>query len=402
MKSGIPIAQDTFWVGVNDRDTRLFESLWPLPYGIAYNAYLIADRKVALIDAVKGLYFPHFVRTVRDLLPEGRTLDYLVINHIEPDHSGAVRALLEMFPGLQVVGNRKTAEFLEHLHGVTDAVRIVEEGSELDLGGRKLRFFLTPMVHWPETMLTYDPRTRVLFTGDVFGGYGNLEGGIFDEDAPDRGFFEDEMLRYFSNVLGKFGPMVAKALGRVRGLDVAVIAPAHGLVWRQDPARPLELFDRWSRHEVAPGVVVAYGTMYADGERMMEFLARRLVEEGIRDIRVHDVSRSHLSYILRDLWRVRGLVVGTPTYNLGIFPPVEDVLRYLESKRVRNHVLGIFGTYGWSGGGVKGVREWAGRAEWELVEPVVEARFSPKPEDFEGLTRLAQNLAARVQRPSDA
>jgi len=397
MNKGIPIAKDTYWVGVNDRDTLLFESLWPLPHGMAYNAYLVVDQKVALIDAVKGLYFHAFLRKVQDLLRAGQTIDYFVINHIEPDHSGAIRSLLEVFPDLQVVGNRKTLEFLEHLHGVTDRIRVVEEGSELDLGRHKLRFRITPMVHWPETMLTYDPETRVLFSGDVFGGYGNLEGGIFDDEASDLRFFEDEMLRYFSNVLGKFGPMVEKALERVRDLEVAVVAPAHGLVWRAAPGRPAELFGGWSRHEVTPGIVVAYGTMYSDGERMMEFVARRLVEEGIRDIRVHDVSRSHLSYILRDLWRVKGVVIGTPTYNLGIFPLVEDILRYLENKKVRNRVLGVFGTYGWSGGGVKGVREWAQRVDWELIEPVVEARFSPKPEDFRELGRLAENLAARLR-----
>jgi flavorubredoxin len=397
MEPSIPIAKDTYWMGVNDRDTRLFESLWPLPHGMAYNAYLILDRKVALIDTVKGLYFPSFLRKVRDLLGKGRTIDYLVINHIEPDHSGAIGSLLELFPDLQVVGNKKTAEFLEHLHGVTGNVRVVEDDSDLDLGQRKLRFRITPMVHWPETMVTYDPETRVLFTGDVFGGYGNLEGGIFDDQAADQEFFEDEMLRYFSNVLGKFGPMVQKTLERIRDLEAAVIAPAHGLVWRADPTRPAQLFDRWSRHEVAPGIVVTYGTMYSAGERMMEFLTRRLVEEGILDIRVHDVSRSHLSYILRDLWRVQGLVIGTPTYNLGIFPPVEDVLRYLENKKVRNHLLGVFGTYGWSGGGVKGVREWAQRADWELVEPVVEARFAPKTDDYKNLADLARNLAARLK-----
>jgi flavorubredoxin len=393
----IPIAEGVYWVGVNDRSTHLFESLWPLPHGVSYNAYLIDDEKVALVDAVKDLFAGDLAGNLRTALGAERGVDYLVVNHIEPDHSGAIQLLRQLFPRMQIVGNKKTAEFLEHLHGITDNVRVVTDGDELDLGRRKLRFHITPMVHWPETMMTYLTGDGVLFSGDAFGGYATLERGIFDDQLPNVEVYEGESLRYYSNIVGRVSPMVQKALQKLAGLDLRMIAPTHGLVWRGNPRRIVHLYDRWSTYQAEEAVVLVYASMYGNTESTMEAVAQALTRAGVNDLRVHDVSVSHLSYVIRDLWRARGAVIGTPTYELGVFPLISNLLHLLDEKRLTHRVAGIFGTYGWSGGGVKGVRAAMERLGWEIVEPVVEARFSPKAEHREQIEQMARALAARVR-----
>ncbi|GAB4274468.1 MAG: FprA family A-type flavoprotein [Deferrisomatales bacterium] len=398
MSDAVAVGEGVFWLGTNDRDTARFESLWPLPRGISYNAYLIRDEKVALIDAVKAPFGGDLAERLRGLLGPDRPVDYLVVNHLEPDHSGGLRLLLRLYPELRIVGTPKTAEFLRELYGVSDRVVAVADGETLDLGGRTLRFVHTPMVHWPETMMTFDRPGRILFSGDAFGGYGAVETGLFDDQRSDRAAYEDEALRYFANVIGKYSPMVQKAVPKVRDLAPAVVAPAHGLVWRSAPGRIVDLYDRWSRHDTEPAVVVAYGSMYGNTRRLADRLAAALADVGIADVRFHDVAQTHLSFLLRDIWRARALLLGTPTYNLGIFPAVDALVRLLEDKRLTRRVLGVFGTYGWSGGGVKGLEAFAERSAWELVEPVVEARFAPKEADLARCEELARAVAERLQQ----
>ena len=397
MEQHIAIADGVYWVGVNDRRTQLFESLWPLPHGVAYNAYLVDDEKVVLIDAVKDLFSGDLAGNLQALLGGRRPVDYLVINHIEPDHSGAVQLLRQLFPQMQIVGNKKTMEFLQHLHGIDDNLIVVQDGDELDLGRRKLRFHITPMVHWPETMMTYLAGEGILFSGDAFGGFGTLERGLFDDMLPEHSLVEDEALRYYSNIVGRVSPMVQKALQKLAGLELKIVAPTHGLVWRGNPGRIVELYDRWSSYQAEEAVVVAYASMYGNTERTMEAVARALTRAGVRDLRVHNVSESHPSYILRDIWRARGLVIGTPTYEIGVFPLVDNLLSMLHEKRLCQRTLGIFGSYGWSGGGVKGVQEFAAKMKWEVVEPVVEARFATKAEHLVQVEQMALQLAARVK-----
>ncbi len=396
MQDGILITKDVYWIGVNDRRTALFESIWPIPRGVSYNSYLIRDEKVALIDTIKDLSVSGYLRRLRHLLGPERQVDYLIINHLEPDHSGAIPLIKDAFPKIQVIGNKKTAEFVNDLYGVRD-VRIVQDGEELDLGRRKLRFLLTPMVHWPETMMTYETTDRILFSGDAFGGFGTLNGGIFDDEVDIR-YYEDEILRYFSNIIGKYSPMVQKAIQKLGDLPVAIVASTHGPIWRTSPEHIIQLYNRWSRQETEPGVVVAFGSMYGATERMADAVARGVADGGVKTIRAHDVSTSHVSYIIRDAWRYKGLILGSPTYDTGIFPPMEALLRLLSGKRLVNRAVGVFGDYGWSGGAVKGLRQFVDDAKLELVEPVVEAKFTATPERIEQCHALGRAVAERVHR----
>ncbi len=402
MSSAIPIEKNIYWVGVDDWETARFENIWPLPTGISYNSYLIIDRKTVLIDTIKRSFLPNYMETIKSLLPTGQKLDYLIINHIEPDHSGAVTSLLEHYPEMQILGNKKTAGFLEHFYSIRENVRIIEEGEILEIGDRKLKFLFTPMVHWPETMVTYELSGKLLFTGDIFGSFGALNGAIFDDEIFDIAAYEDEILRYFSNVIGRYSQMAQNALTKLSELDVSIIASTHGPVWRKKPRHVWSLYDRWSKHETDPGAVIAYTSMYGNTESMMEAVGRGLSEEGLETVKVHNVAKSHASYIIRDIWRYKALILGTPTYNMKPMPQIDDLVRLLENKMMENRLLGLFGSYGWSGGGVKALTEFASRDKgWALIEPIVEAHCAPTENDLAGCKQLGKNLAQRIRNSKD-
>jgi flavorubredoxin len=397
MSGETPLNEQIYWIGINDHQTGLFEELWPIPDGIAYNSYLILDDKVAVIDAVKDLSLDHYLDKIRSVLGEKRKIDYLIINHIEPDHSGAVTTLREKFPGMQIVGNKKTLDLLAHFYGITENVRLVEDGDGLALGRCRLKFFLTPMIHWPETMMTYEETHKVLFSGDAFGGFAAVDYGIFDDEIENLSHYEEEMLRYFTNVIGKYSVMLQKAMPRIRALDIRMVASTHGPVWRKNPRHAIDLYDRWSRHEAEEGAVIVYASMYGNTERMMDAVARALASEKTGNIRVCNVSRMHPSYILTEIWRYKAIVLGSPTYNTGLFPLMDSLLRLLENKMLKDRIAGIFGSYGWSGGAMKELTDFVNRMKWELVEPVVEVKCTPAEEDLRNCERLGVNIAKRLK-----
>lgn len=399
MPHSIPVTTNIDWVGVNDWETERFENLWPLPHGITYNAFLIRDDKTALIDTIKGGFSGQFLKKVTASLPPGRALDYLVINHMEPDHSGAIQQLRARYPELVILGNKKTARFLDDFYAVTDNIRIIEDNDTLPLGRHTLRFIMTPMVHWPETMMTYESSEKILFSGDAFGSFGALDGTIFDDTIFNLEDYEGEILRYYSNVIGRYSTMVQKALARIAPLDLAIIASTHGPVWRTHPDTIRALYDGWSRHQTETGAVIAYGSMYGNTEQMMEAVGKGLADSGITGVAIHNVSKSHPSFILRDIWRYRALILGTPTYNMKPFPLVDNLVQLLRNKMMEKRLLGVFGSCGWSGGGVKGLMEFASEERgWELVDPVVEARCAPKDADLAQCHALGKNMAQRLQR----
>lgn len=397
MQDPIAVNENIYWIGVNDYETQLFEGLWPLPRGISYNSYLIVDDKVALIDTVKQFFLPDLLEKIDSLLPAGKTIDYLIINHMEPDHTGSLKLFPQLFPEMKIIGNKKTADFLESYYGITSPVSVVEDGDVLDLGHHKLTFYLTPMIHWPETMMTHETTTKILFTGDAFGGFGALEGGIFDDEInPD--YFEYETLRYFANVISKFSPMVQKGLERLQAVEIGAIASAHGPVWRQNPRHIVEQYDRWSSHQTEPGAVIVYGSMYGNTQRMAETVARGLAEAGIKEIRLHPASTSHLSYILADAWRFRGLVLASCTYDSRLFPPLRLLVDFLSPKGVsQNRRLGILGSYGWAGGAIKEMQDFASEGDWTVVDPVVQVKGAPTPDTLEECFVLGKNLAAAIK-----
>ena len=301
MHKAVPVNKDTWWVGVNDHETDLFESLWDLPQGVSYNAYVVTGEKTAAIDTVKGPWFDEYFHKLEEVLG-GRPLDYLVVNHMEPDHAGLISQLRARHPGLKFVGNAKTMPLLKGYHGIDADTVLVKDGTTLDLGGHVLQFATVPMVHWPESMVTFDTTTGVLFSNDSFGGYGAHEGGLFD-DSKARTRWEGEMLRYYATIVGRYSNVVQVALKKLASLPIKNIFPAHGTLFREDVGQVIGLYDRWSRYEADCGAVVVYGSMYGNTRRMAEAVCSGLSDSGVKDVHLYDAARSAPSHILRDIWR---------------------------------------------------------------------------------------------------
>ncbi|MDR1203574.1 MAG: FprA family A-type flavoprotein [Tannerellaceae bacterium] len=392
------IATNVFYVGVNDRQKALFENLWPLPYGVSYNSYLIIDEKTVLVDTVDVCYSDIFLKKIADAL-NGRTLDYLVVNHMEPDHSGSIRLLRQQYPDVKIVGNSKTHGMLGGFHGITDGLLEVKEGESLPIGSRNLTFYMAPMVHWPEVMFTYDAKDKILFSADAFGTFGTLDGGIIDTEMNVEPFRE-EMIRYYSNIVGKYGSPVQKAIQKLSGLGIGTICSTHGPVWREHIKEAVSVYDRLSRYEGQDGVVVLYGSMYGNTEQMAEAIAYSLAENGIKHIVLHNASRSHASYILKDVFKYKGLIVGCPTYSGQLFPEIESALSKIEVREVKNRLFGYFGSFTWAGVAVKRLAEFAERMKWETVGIPVEQKQSLNAANYAGCLALGQAMAEKIKEQS--
>jgi len=388
------ITDGIHFMGFNDRRTHLFENIWPIPYGISYNSYLIVDDKVALIDTVDRQFIDEYIENIGFLIGD-RSVDYLIINHMEPDHSGALKAVVARYPDIILVGNRKTFDFVESYYLKPENRLEVHDDDILDLGKTKLQFRMIPMVHWPETMVTYETTHHILFSGDAFGSFGTLDGGIFDDEI-NLDFYEVEAMRYFTNIVGKYCAHTQRAIQKLSDLEVRCIAATHGPVWRNDLQWIFSRYNKWSTYDTDEGVVIVYGSMYGNTQKMAEVIARRLAERGIKNLRVYDASKTHTSYMINDIFKYRGLIIGSCAYNNALFPSVDTLVSTIEHMGIKNHILGIFGNYSWNGGGVKNLMLFAENIKWELVSPPVEEKGALKPETSQELIRLADAMWERL------
>ena len=389
------IKQGIHYVGVNDRTKHRFEGLWSLPYGVSYNSYLVVDDKVALIDTVDEAFASRFMSNIDEVL-QGREIDYLVVNHMEADHSAAMATLRMRYPRMQIVGNAKTLQMIEGLYGITDNTLCIKEGESLSLGGRTLQFYMAPMVHWPEVMVTYCPEQRVLFSADAFGTFGTLDGGILDTQlALDH--FWDEMVRYYACIVGKYGKPVQAALKKLGGLDIEMICSTHGPVWTRDIAKVIGIYDRLSRYQAEPGVVIAYGSMYGNTEQMAERIARTLAACGVGRIRLHNLSSADMSVVLRDIFDYDTLIVGSPTYNGELFPEVESLLSKIVARGIPQRRFAAFGSFCWAGAAVKRIVDTAERLGWTVLCPTVEMKQGYSHSVEQQCDELARSVAADMQ-----
>lgn len=389
------IADKVYYVGVNDRQKALFENMWPLPYGVSYNSYLIVDDKTVLVDTVDVCYADIFLKKVEAALG-GRQLDYLVVNHMEPDHSGSIRLLRHVYPNVQIVGNKRTFDMLAGFHGITTGLHEVKEGDMLSIGTHTLSFYMTPMVHWPEVMMTYDQKDKILFSADAFGTYGALDGGIFDTELI-LDHFWDETRRYYANIVGKYGNPVQKALQKLSGLDIQVICSTHGPVWTKNIPDIVGIYDRLSRYEGEEGVVLVYGSMYGNTEQMAEAIASSLSAHGVKKIVVHNASTSHSSYILRDIFKYKGVIIGCPTYCNQLYPEIESLLSKIELREVKNRVFAYFGSFSWAGAAVKRLAAFADKMKWDVVGEPVEQKLGLQPDKYEACWQLGEEMAKRIK-----
>ena len=334
------------YVGVNDRNKHLFEGMWPLPYGVSYNSYLIDDEMVALVDTVDICYFEVYLRKIKSIIGE-RPIQYLIINHMEPDHSGSIRLIKQHYPDIIIVGNKQTFGMIEGFYGVTGEQYMVKDEDFLALGHHKLRFYMTPMVHWPETMMTFDETEGVLFAGDGFGCFGTLDGGFLDTRINlDR--YWDEMVRYYSNIVGKYGSPVQKALAKLGGLPISTICSTHGPVWTENIAKVIGIYDKLSRYAADEGVVIAYGSMYGNTENAAQALATSLCDKGMSKVAMYDVSSTHVSQLISEAFKYSHIVLASVTYNLGIYPAMHDFLMDMKALNLQNRTFAIIENGSWA------------------------------------------------------
>ncbi len=393
----IEIKPGVYWVGVNDRFTQLFEGLWPIGVeGVSYNSYLVTDERNALIDLAKAVKTDEFFDQIEEIIPISK-LDYVVINHMEPDHTGVLSLFKRTAPNATILISEKGLKMLQAYYHIDSNVKIVKDGEELPLGKKTLKFFYTPFVHWPETMMTYETTNKILFSCDGFGGYGALRGSIFDDECQDKDFYIREMLRYYANIVATFSRNVLKAIEKLQNVDVQIIAPSHGLIWRKEPSTVVNLYKRWAEYalkQAEKSVTLIYGSMYGNTERVMSSVLKGLTKAGA-PVEVYNVTETHVSYILASLWKSRGVVIGAPTYEGALFPPMEDILRMASVKHIQNKIAMIFGSYGWSGGASRRIKEIVEPLKWEIVD-VFDFHGGPTEETLEKAEELGYSFGKKI------
>ncbi len=369
------ISEKVRYVGVNDHDKILFEGLWPLPFGVTYNSYLVVDEKIALIDTVETEFSEEFIAGIKEEIGD-RKIDYLVVNHMEPDHSSSIAAIRGLYPDITIVSTALAVPMIKGYYGMEGNILTVKDGDTVSLGGSTLSFHATPMVHWPETMMTYLVEEKTIFSGDAFGSFGAVEGGIIDSEAGLGGWlgerkecfeaFRDEMTRYYSNIVGKYGAQVQAAFRKLSALEIKRICSTHGPVWESQAGKVVALYDSLSRYEAERGVCIVYGSMYGNTAQAALSLAAELAKKGVR-YAIHDLCSEDVSFAYRDLFRYDTLAVGSPTYNNDIYPPVYSFMYGVCSRLVKNRRFIAFGSYTWAGASVRKLNEMAEKQSFQLL-----------------------------------
>lgn len=343
------IKEDLFWIGVNDHRLDRFENIHPLPNGVSYNAYLLLDEKTVLFDAVDWAAGPQFIENLTAALG-GRTLDYIVIHHAEPDHAATVGEILLRYPEAIVISSQKGLDFLRQFafigEGKTESVK---EGDVRAFGKHSFTFFQAPMVHWPEVIVSFEAESGILFSADAFGTFGALDGRVFQDEVNFEKDFMDEARRYYSNIVGKYGVQVQNLLKKTEGLGITSICPLHGPVWRDSIGYYLEKYQKWSTYEPEEkGVLIIYGSMYGNTESAACHLASLLSESGMHNLAVYDVSDIHISYLISEIYKYSHIVLASVTYNLGIYPPMLNLLEDMKALNVQNRTVALIENGTWA------------------------------------------------------
>lgn len=393
------VTEDLYWVGGNDRRLELFENIFPLSKGVSYNSYLLLDEKTVLFDSADHAVGRQFLDNVKAVL-NGRTLDYLVVNHMEPDHCAMIEDLVLRYPDVQIIGNAKTfpmiSQFFDFdLEGRTITVK---EGDTFSSGKHTLHFVMAPMVHWPEAMMTYDATDKILFSADAFGTFGALNGNLFNDEIDFDREWLDEARRYYTNIVGKYGMQVQNVLKKAAGLEIQMICPLHGPVWRTDLDYIIGKYDLWSKYEPEEkGVMIAYASMYGNTENMAELLAVSLAEAGVKKIRMHNISKTHVSELISDSFKYSHIVLAAPTYNNGIYPLMDNYLEDMKALALKNRTVAVLGNGTWAPQTTKLISAKIDEMKgMRLMETAVTIKSSVKNAQREEIESLARQIAEEV------
>ena len=391
------IMDDLYNVGANDRRITLFENAHPVPRGMSYNSYLLLDEKTVLLDAVDPGIAEQFWQNLSAILND-RQLDYLIITHIEPDHCSQIPELMRRYPGMTVVGNKKTFTMLNQFYEVDLEGRMLEvkEGDVLETGKHTLTFHFAPMVHWPEMMVAYDSYSKVLFSADAFGTFGPIDGAMYADQVNFEEDYLPEVRRYYSNIIGKYGRNVNALFEKIAGLDIEMFCPLHGLIWRKDFHLITDKYKQWASYTPEErGVVIAYGSIYGNTALAAEILANKLADGGVEKVVVHNVSSEHPSYILRDCFRYDRLVFASATFNAELFPYMESLLLDLKAHNLTNRTVALIENGSWAVASGRKMREILDQMKgMTVLEQTLSIKSSLKGPDLEALDELAKALLA--------
>ena len=389
------------WVGGSDHRLALFENLFPIPRGVAYNSYVILDEKTALVDTVDASITRQFLENVAHVL-NGRPLDYMIINHMEPDHCANIEELVVRYPDVKIVTTAKAIQMIRQfydfdLEGRTIAVK---ENDTLSLGSHTLHFVTAPMVHWPEVMMTYESSEKVLFSADAFGSFGALDGNLFNDEVNFESEWLEDARRYYSNIVGKYGPQVQAVLKKASGLDISVICPLHGPVWRNNLAWFIDKYDKWSRYEPEEqALVIFYGSIYGNTESGATVLASRLSEAGIRNIKLYDVSSTHVSYLVSEAWRCSHIIFASPTYNMNLYPPMEAAIHDLKALNLQNRTVAVVDNGTWANVAGKNMRAMIGEMKnMTMLDNQLSLASSLKEEQTEQLDQMVEAIVSSFNK----
>ena len=396
------ISDNLYWVGANDHRLALFENVHPIPRGVSYNSYLLLDKKTVLFDTVDWAGCRQFLENIAFLLG-GRKLDYLVINHVEPDHAASIEEIILRYPEVKIISNEK-AFMLMHQFGFSVDGRMdqVKEGDTRSFGKHTVTFVAAPMVHWPEAMVTFDVTTGTLFSADAFGSFGALDGKLFNDEVNfDRDWIDDAR-RYFTNIVGKYGPHVQLLLKKAATIDIKTICPLHGPVWRSNLGYYLDKYQKWSTYEPEEqGVLIVYASMYGNTESAAGALASQLVEKGMKNVVMYDVSSTDVSYLISETFRLSHIVLASVTYNLGIYPPMLNYLQHMKALNVQKRTVAIIENGSWACTSGKLMRTFLEdeMKEMNVLNEQLSLVSSLKEDNLPELDTLADAILASMKKP---
>ncbi|MCI8617250.1 MAG: FprA family A-type flavoprotein [Clostridia bacterium] len=396
------INEDMYWIGAEDRRLALFENLFPIPRGIAYNSYLIKDEKNVLIDTVDYSVGRQFLDNLKYAL-NGQKLDYLIVNHMEPDHCSLIEELIYKYPEMKIICNAQTIRMIKQFYNfdVDSKVEIVKEGQIFKTGKHEFQFIMAPMVHWPEVMVTYDMTDKILFSADAFGSFGALNGNLFNDDID----FEKEWLsdarRYYTNIVGKYGPQVQNLLKKASNIEIKMICPLHGIIWRNNLEYIIEKYDKWSKYEPEKNsVLIVYSSVYGNTENVVNTLSNYLGENGIKEIAVYDSSNTDVSQLVSESFKYSNIVIAATTYNLGVFPAIENYLVDIKRLNLQNRTISIIENSTWVPGIVtKEVKNILSEMKnMEVLENTFSIKSSAKDNEYEYIKNIGDEIIKDLKK----
>lgn len=393
------IKDDTFWVGGSDRRLSLFENVFPIPNGISYNSYLVDDEKTVLLDCVDHSISQVFFENILNIL-NGRELDYLIINHMEPDHCSTLEELTLRFPNLKIVCNDKAISMIKQFFDfdIDSRVISIKEGDTLVTGKHTFKFIMAPMVHWPEAMVTYDETDKTLYSADAFGTFGALGGNIFADELDFKNQWLDEARRYYTNIVGKYGLQVQALLNKVKDFDIETLCPLHGPIWRCEIEWFVEKYQKWSQYTPEENsVLIVYGSIYGNTENAANILACKLAENGIKNIKMYDVSATHPSIIVSEAFRCSHIVFASSTYNNGVFCNMETVLLDIKAHNLQNRTVALIQNGTWAPASGKIMKEIIDTMKnITVLENSVTIKSSVKDSQLSDICALADTLTNSI------